>query len=171
MVFFIDGSPLKPGLVTPKTLVPPQNHEAGRGRPWGPSETTPWYPPYSLRVDSKIASLVGTLERRDGLALLSIQGVSLNGTVAQLDLAVGLLLPGQSVLHPLLVVTVGVILTGVSTTGLLTSGSGSSGLGTVRFMLAIDPKSVYSGLLTRKSAGCGAQGSPPSRSSRSCCGP
>lgn len=79
----------------------------------------------------KIASLVGTLERRHSLALVLIQGVGLDGTVAKLDLTVGLLLPGESVLHPVLIVTVGVVLTGVGTTGLLAVGSGSSGLGTI----------------------------------------
>jgi hypothetical protein len=84
----------------------------------------------------EIARLVSTLERWDRLALSLIQSVSLNGTVAKLDLAVGLLLPGEGVLHPVLVVTVGVVLTGVSTTGLLTGSGGSGSLGTVVFMLA-----------------------------------
>src|SRR3954465_12971274 len=78
----------------------------------------------------QIASLVGTLERRHGLALVLIQGVGLDGTVAELDLTVGLLLPGESVLHPVLIVTVGVVLTGVGTARLLTGSGGSSGLGT-----------------------------------------
>lgn len=76
--------------------------------------------------------LVGTLEGRDGLALGLIQSTSLNSTVAELDLAVGLLLPGESVLHPVLVITVGEILTGVGTTRLLTVGSGGSSLSTIR---------------------------------------
>lgn len=46
-----------------------------------------------------------------------------DGAVAELDLAVGLLLEGESVLHPVVVVTVGVVLTGVSTTRLLAVGS------------------------------------------------
>lgn len=48
-------------------------------------------------------------------------------------------------LHPLLIVTVGVVLAGVGTTRLLTSGSRSSSLGTVRFVLARDPKSFTRG--------------------------
>lgn len=81
---------------------------------------------------SHYPSLVGTLERRHSLALLLIQSVGLNGTVVEGDLAVGLLLPGESVLHPLLVVTVGEVLTSVSTTGLLAVGGGDGGLGTVQ---------------------------------------
>lgn len=76
--------------------------------------------------------LVSTLEGRDGLALSLIQSTSLNSTVAELDLAVGLLLPGESVLHPVLVITVREILTGVGTTRLLTVGGGGSSLGTIR---------------------------------------
>lgn len=49
-----------------------------------------------------------------------------NTTVREIDLAMGLLLPAESVLHPVLVVTLGVVLTGVSATRLL-SGSGSGG--------------------------------------------
>ena len=75
--------------------------------------------------------LVDTLEGWHRLALLLIQGVVLDGTVAQVDLAVGLLLPRESVLHPVLVITVGVVLTGVSTTRLLTVSGGNSGLGAI----------------------------------------
>jgi len=82
--------------------------------------TRPFYP-----------SLVGTLEWRHGLALVLIQSVGLNGTVVKVDLAVGLLLPGEGVLHPLVIVTLGVVLTGVSTTGLLAVSGSDGGLGTV----------------------------------------
>lgn len=75
--------------------------------------------------------LVNTLERRNGLALVGVQGVGLDGTVAKLDVAVGLLLPGESVLHPVLVVTLGEVLTGVSTPRLLAVGGSQGGLGTV----------------------------------------
>jgi hypothetical protein len=78
-----------------------------------------------------VTGLVDTLERRNGLALVLIQGLGLNGTVTEVDLAVSLLLPGEGVLHPVLVVTVGEVLTGVSTTRLLTVGGSQGGLGTV----------------------------------------
>lgn len=81
-------------------------------------------------LNSRKIRLVGTLEWRHRLALLLIKGLVLDGSVAQVNLAVGLLLPGEGVLHPVDIVTLGVVLTGVSTTGLLTVGSGSSGLGT-----------------------------------------
>jgi hypothetical protein len=78
-----------------------------------------------------VTGLVDTLEGRNGLALVLIQGLGLNGTVAELNVAVGLLLPGESVLHPVLVVTLGEVLTSVSTTRLLTVGGSEGGLGTV----------------------------------------
>ena len=83
--------------------------------------------------------LVSTLEWRHGLALALVQGLVLDGTVAQIDLAVGLLLPGESVLHPVGVVTVGVVFTGVSTTGLLTVGGGGGSLGTKYIALKKNP--------------------------------
>lgn len=89
--------------------------------------------------------LVDTLEGWHRLALLLIQGVVLDGTVAQVDLAVGLLLPRESVLHPVLVITVGVVLTGVSTTRLLTVSGGNSGLGAI--------SSVVSYIVCRSSSG------------------
>lgn len=67
-------------------------------------------------------------EGRDGLALSLVKGGAGNLAVAELDLAVGVLLPCQGVLHPVLVVTVGVVLTGVSTTRLLSVGGGLGGL-------------------------------------------
>lgn len=45
-----------------------------------------------------------------------------------------LLLPAERVFHPVLVVTVGVVLAGVGTTRLLPVGSGSGSLGTVSFV-------------------------------------
>lgn len=80
--------------------------------------------------------LVGTLEGRHGLALALVQGVGLDGAVVQVDLAVGVLLPRKSVLHPVLVITLGEVLTGVSTTRLLAVGGGDSGLGTDRTLSA-----------------------------------
>jgi uncharacterized membrane protein len=55
--------------------------------------------------------LVRTLERWYSLALVLVKGSTDNLPVAQLGLAVWLLLPRQGVLHPLLVVTVGEVLT------------------------------------------------------------
>jgi hypothetical protein len=55
--------------------------------------------------------LVRTLERWYSLALILVKGSTDNLPVAQLGLAVWLLLPRQSVLHPLLIVTVGEVLT------------------------------------------------------------
>src|SRR4051812_4810393 len=63
--------------------------------------------------------LVRPLERRDGLALVLVERGADDGAVAEVDLAVRLLLPGEGVLHPVLVVAVGVILAGVGATGLL----------------------------------------------------
>lgn len=82
-----------------------------------------------LRLSNRIVyfpfsfSLIHTLEWWHGLALGLVEGVGDDGAVAELDLAVGLLLEGESVLHPVVVVTVGVVLTGVSTTRLLAVGS------------------------------------------------
>lgn len=84
-----------------------------------------------LHSSQQSASLVGTLEGRNGLALRLVQSVGLNSTVSELNLTMGLLLPCEGVLHPVLVVTIGEVLTGVSTTGLLTVGGGESGLRTV----------------------------------------
>lgn len=67
--------------------------------------------------------LIHTLEWWHGLTLRLVEGVGDDGAVTELDLAVGLFLEGQSVLHPVIVVTVGVVLTSVSATGLLAVGS------------------------------------------------
>jgi hypothetical protein len=72
--------------------------------------------------------LVLSGEGRDGLALSLVKSGAGDLAVTELDLAVGLLLPCQGVLHPVLVVTVGEVLTGVSTTGLLSLGGGLGGL-------------------------------------------
>jgi len=76
-------------------------------------------------------SLVCTLERRHGLALGLVQSGADDLSVGQVDLAVRLLLERESVLHPVLVVTVRVILAGVSTTRLLSVGSRLGGLDTI----------------------------------------
>lgn len=107
---------------------------AGRRHPSGPSEITPGYPP-SCVVNPQVTRLVGTLERWDRLAFSRIQSIGLNATVTKLDFAVGLLLPRQSVLHPVLIVTIGEVLTGVGSTRLLTGSCGSGSLGTVRMWL------------------------------------
>lgn len=62
--------------------------------------------------------LVDTLERWDSLALLLIQSVVHDGTVRKVDLSLRLL-PRESVLLPVLVISVWVILAGVCTTRLL----------------------------------------------------
>lgn len=51
--------------------------------------------------------------------------------VGQVDLAVRLLLERQGVLHPVDIVTVGVVFTGVGTTRLLSVGGRGGGLSTV----------------------------------------
>jgi hypothetical protein len=84
---------------------------------------------YILRTNYKF--LVYTLERWHRLALLLIQGLVLNGTVGQVNLAVGVLLVSKSVLHPVLVVTVGVIFTGMGTARFLAVSSGVRGLGAI----------------------------------------
>ena len=66
--------------------------------------------------------LVASGERRNGLALVLVQGGADDGAVAELGLSVGLLLPRESVLHPVLVVTVGVVLAGVGAAGFLAVG-------------------------------------------------
>jgi hypothetical protein len=72
--------------------------------------------------------LVLSLERRDSLALVLIQRCAHDSPVLDVDGGVGLLLPGEGVLHPVLVVTVREILTGVGTTGFLADGGGFGGL-------------------------------------------
>lgn len=81
--------------------------------------------------DSVYRCLVHTLEWRHSLALSLVKGVGNDGTVTELHLAVRLLLEGQRVLHPVVVVTLRVILTGMGTTGLLAVGSGNGGLSAV----------------------------------------
>lgn len=89
--------------------------------PFSPS--IPYYTP---------TSLIRTLERRDRLALRRVQGGVLDLAVLQVDLAVRLLLPCESVLHPVLVVTLGVVLAGVGTARLLAVGGRDSRLGSIR---------------------------------------
>jgi hypothetical protein len=59
--------------------------------------------------------LVDTLEGRDSLALILIQRVADYSSVGEVHLAMWLLLEGQAVLHPVLVVSVGEVFSGVST--------------------------------------------------------
>jgi len=73
-------------------------------------------------------SLVLASEWRNRLALGLVQSVTHDGAVANVYLVVCLLLPGECVLHPVLVITVGVVLTGVGTAGFLTVGGGFGGL-------------------------------------------
>lgn len=75
--------------------------------------------------------LVHTLEWWDSLALVLVECRADNTTVGQVDLAVGLLLPAERVLHPVVVVTIREILTGVGTTGFLSGSGRGSGLGTI----------------------------------------
>lgn len=74
--------------------------------------------------------LVRPLERWDGRALLLVEGVPVDGAVREVDLAVRGLLVGKGVLHPVVVVTLRVVLTGVGTTGLLAVGGSNGSLGT-----------------------------------------
>lgn len=75
------------------------------------------------------SALVYSLERWDGRTFLLIQSVAYNSSVGDIDLAMSFLLEGQGMLHPVLVISVGVVFSGVGTTGLLSCGSSSSSLG------------------------------------------
>lgn len=75
--------------------------------------------------------LVDTLHRGHGLALGLVEGGANDAAVRQVDLAVGLLLPAERVLHPVLVVAVGVVLAGVGAARLLPVGGGDGRLGAV----------------------------------------
>lgn len=114
--------------------------------------------------------LVHTLEWRNSLALGLVKCVADDLAVGQIDLAVRLLLERQGVLHPVDVVTVGVVFTGVGTTRLLAVGGRGGGLGTADRQYIIK-KSIAPLLLTRRSAGSSAPESRRGQSSRSCCGP
>lgn len=81
------------------------------------------FPPPAFFHPQTCFYLVHTLEWRHGLALGLVEGVRNDGTVTEFYLAVRLLLEGQGVLHPVVVVTVRVILTGVSAAGLFAVGS------------------------------------------------
>lgn len=74
--------------------------------------------------------LVHTLEWRNSLALGLVKRVADDLAVGQVDLAVRLLLERQGVLHPVDVITVGVVFTGVGTTRLLSVGGRGGGLST-----------------------------------------
>lgn len=75
------------------------------------------------------ARLVHTLEWWHRLALVRVQGVLLDSTVGDFHRAVRLLLEGQSVLHPVLIITLRVVLAGMGTARLLAVSSGVGGLG------------------------------------------
>lgn len=76
--------------------------------------------PYKIipagKENSCVMHLVCSLERWDSLALVLVERVHGDGSVAEVDLAVRSLLPGQGVLHPFVVVSVGEVLTGVGAT-------------------------------------------------------
>lgn len=67
-------------------------------------------------------ALICSLERRYSLAFILIQSGASHGPVAKLNLAMGSLLPGQSVFHPVLVITFGVIFTSMGAAGFFTIG-------------------------------------------------
>jgi len=94
-----------------------------------------------------------------------------DSAVADIDLAVRFLLPGQRVLHPLFVVAIGVVFAGVSTTRLLAVGGSFGGLDAERLSVFRDSFSEFAKALTRKSAGFAALGSRRGRNSRSCFDP
>lgn len=75
------------------------------------------------------ARLVSTLEWWYRLALVGIQSLVLHGAEGKIDLAVGSLLPCESVLHPVLVITFREVFAGVGTTGFLAVGGSDGGLG------------------------------------------
>lgn len=75
------------------------------------------------------STLVGTLERRHSLALVLVQRGADHTSVAEIDLAMGVLLPCQGVLHPVLIIPLGEVLAGVGTTGLLAVGGSNRSLG------------------------------------------
>lgn len=79
-------------------------------------------------VANSSTSLVNTLERWYGLALVLVQSSARNSAVGQLGLALRLLLEGQGVLHPVLVVSLGVVLAGVCATRFLSGGGGLGSL-------------------------------------------
>jgi hypothetical protein len=78
-----------------------------------------------------VPSLIRSLERWDSLALVFVERMARHSAVANFDLSVRLLLPGKGVLHPLLVITFGVVLAGVCTTGFLAICGRFRGLNTI----------------------------------------
>ena len=90
--------------------------------------------------------------------------------ISNIDLAMRYLLPGQGVLHPLLVIAVGVIFTSVSATRFFTVRGGFGGLYTVIMSINF---SVYlrfewrGDKLTRRSRGFEAPGSQRDQNSKS----
>ena len=61
-----------------------------------------------------------------------------DGAVANIDLGVRLLLPGQRVLHPIFVVAIRVVFAGVSTSRLLAVGGSFGGLDAERLSVLRD---------------------------------
>ena len=76
--------------------------------------------------------LVCSLEWWNSLALILVQGRANNGSVSEIDFAVRRLLPCESVLHPFIIQTIGVILAGVCTARFLAVRGGGSCLRTVK---------------------------------------
>lgn len=81
---------------------------------------------HSIKLEGK--ALVYTLEWRHRRALGLVQGGGDNTAVGQVHLAMGGLLEGEGVLHPVLIISVGVILARVSATRLLAGGGSGGGL-------------------------------------------
>jgi hypothetical protein len=127
-------------------------------------------PPRDLHLSLQTVTLVHTLERRDGLALVLVERVADDAAVAEVDGALRLLLETESVLHPVLVVALGVIFAGVRATRLLSRSSRDSSLCTKKASVSVAILEGQSSL-TRKSTGSSAQGPQLDPSSRSCYGP
>lgn len=79
----------------------------------------------------EINNLVDSLEWGNCLALILVKGIRLHSTVCEIDLAMRFFLVSESVLHPVDVITVGVVFTSVCTTGLSAVGGSYGSLGTM----------------------------------------
>ncbi len=98
------------------------------------------YAPYFLFSKS--------LERRNSLAFVLVQCRPDDLPVAQFDLTMGFLLERKGVLHPFLVISIGVIFTSMSTTGFLSVGSRHGSLRTT--MISTGSMLAITRTLTRK---------------------
>lgn len=78
--------------------------------------------------NTTLPRLVCALERWNSLALLLVERVHLHGAVADVDIALRLLLPRKSVLHPFFIVSVGVVFASVCATRFLAVCCGLGGL-------------------------------------------